>query len=358
MIHPNDVKLARILADYSVAVKKGDKVLISANEAAKPLAQAVYQRCLLVGAFPHLIFSPGDLDYFFFKNASQAQLNKKPEIGLFLAQWADKFIRLFSANNNSELKSIDPKRLMQAAKAQEPVKKIMLKKPWVLTEYPSLSMAQTAGLSLSQLEELYFKACLQDWPAVGRKLTNLKRRLDNAKKIEVIGPQTHLTLSFTNRYFAICDGKFNLPDGEIFSAPVESKVDGEVYFDLPSLRSGNVVEKVRLTFRAGRVVKATAAKGERYLKAALASDAGAKRLGEFAIGANYGIKRPMLNTLFDEKIGGTVHMALGSSYPDLKDGGGKNQSSLHWDLVKTMTAKESKVLVNGRPVLAAGKLLV
>ena len=358
MIHPNDKRLAKILTDYSVAVKAGDKVLISANSSAKALAQAVYQHCLLKGAFPHLIYSADGLDYFFFKNASKVQLTKKPEVSLFLAKWADKFIRLYSSNNNSELKSIDPKRLMQASKASEPVKEIMLKKPWVLTEYPSLSMAQSAGLSLTELEELYFKSCLQDWPKVGKKLKKLKQRLDNAKLIEVIGPETKLSLSFSKRYFAICDGKFNMPDGEIFSAPLESSVNGQVYFDLPSLRSGNLVEKVRLTFKAGRVVKASAAKGERYLEAALKTDAGAKRLGEFALGANYGIKRPMLNTLFDEKIGGTIHMALGSSYPDLKDGGGANRSALHWDLVKTMTDKNARVLVNGRPVLTAGKLLV
>lgn len=247
---------------------------------------------------------------------------------------------------------------MTLAKSQEPVKKIMLKKPWVLTEYPSLSMAQTAGMSFQELNDLYFKACLQNWPTVAKKLKNLKKKLDNARKIEVIGPETNLKLSFTGRYFAICAGEYNMPDGEIFSAPIETSVNGQVYFDLPSLRSGNIIEGVRLIFKDGKVVKATAEKGERYLQAALNSDPGAKRLGEFALGANYGIKKPMLNTLFDEKIGGTIHMALGSAYPDLKEGGGKNQSSLHWDLVKTMTDKNSKVLVNGRPVLAAGKLLV
>jgi aminopeptidase len=134
-------------------------------------------------------------------------------------------------------------------------------------------------------------------------------------------------------------------------------VEGEVYFDLPSLRSGSIVEKVKLIFAKGKVIKATAARGQAYLDSALNTDAGARRLGEFALGANYGIKKPMLNTLFDEKIGGTIHMALGSAYPNIQDGGGTNRSALHWDLVKTMTAGQAQVLVDGKPVLKAGKLL-
>jgi aminopeptidase len=357
MVDKKVSKLASILTDYSVNVKKGDKVLISANQDAWILAKEVYKLCLKKGAFPHTVYSPGDLDYFFYKNASQAQLQKKPEISLFLANWADKFIRLYSANNSRSLSNIDPKKLMITAKSSEPIKKIMLKKPWILTEFPSQSMAQSAGISLDELEDIYFKACLQDWSKIGKTLTKLKAKLDNAKKIEVIGEKTHLTLSFTDRTFQKADGKYNMPDGEVFGAPLDDKTEGQVYFDLPSLRSGNIVEGVTLEFSKGKVVKASAKKGNKYLDAALNTDKGAKRLGEFAIGTNYGIKKPMLNTLFDEKIGGTIHMALGSAYQD-KDGGGINKSAIHWDLVKSMTSKESKVLVNGKPILANGKLLV
>ena len=246
---------------------------------------------------------------------------------------------------------------MTTAKVSEPVKDIMLNKSWVLTEYPSESMAQTAGMSLDELEEIYFKACLQDWSKMTKTLTKLQKRLDNSKTVKVIGFKTDLTLSFTNRYFQICTGSHNLPDGEIFSAPIDNSANGQIYFDLPSLRSGNLVEGVTLTFKKGQVVKATAEKGQKYLTAALQSDPGAKRLGEFALGANYGIKKPMLNTLFDEKIGGTIHLALGSAYPE-KRGGGINKSSLHWDLVKSMSTSQSVVQVNNRPILKSAKLLV
>ncbi|MFH1280280.1 MAG: aminopeptidase [Candidatus Beckwithbacteria bacterium] len=356
MVDKRVKKLADILINYSVSVKKGDKVLISANKQAWVLAKEVYKLCLKKGAFPHTIYSPGDLDYFFYKHATPAQLQAKPEISLFLANWADKFIRLYSSNNSRTLSNIDPKRLMIAAKTNQLVKTIMLKKPWILTEFPSLSMAQSAGISLDELEDIYFKACLQDWNKIGKTLRALKSKLDNAKKVEVIGEKTHLTLSFTNRFFQASDGKYNLPDGEVFGAPQDFQTEGQVYFDLPSLRSGNIVEGVSLTFKKGKVIKAIAEKGNKYLQAALKTDSGSKRLGEFAIGTNYGIKKPMLNTLFDEKIGGTIHLALGSAYPD-KEGGGINKSAIHWDLVKSMK-KNSKVLVNGKPILENAKLLV
>ncbi|MEA3355004.1 MAG: aminopeptidase [Patescibacteria group bacterium] len=350
-------KLAKILTDYSVKIKKDDKVLISANPEAWVLAKEVYKLCLTKGAFPYTIYSPGDLNYFFYKHASLNQLQKKPEIALFLTNWADKFVRLYSSTNNRTLSNIDPKRLMITAKVNQPVKKIMLKKPWVLTEFPSFSMAQSAGISLDELENIYFKACLQDWNKISKTLKKLKSKLDNAKKIEVIGEKTHLTLSFTNRLFQAADGKYNMPDGEVFGAPLDFQTKGQIYFDLPSLRSGNIVEGVSLTFKKGKVIKASAEKGNKYLQAALNTDSGSKRLGEFAIGTNYGIKKPMLNTLFDEKIGGTIHLALGSAYPD-KEGGGINKSAIHWDLVKSMTGKKSKVLVNNKPILINAKLLV
>jgi len=357
MTDPRLKKLASVLVDYSVKVKKTDKILISANQSAWPLAKEVYKLSLKKGAFPHTIYNPQDLDYFFFKNASKTQLTKKPDIAVYLANWADKFIRLYSAKNNRTLSNINPKKILLSAKTSEPIKKIMLKKPWVLTEFPSQSMAQSANMSLSELENLYFKACLQDWGKIKKNLLNLKKRLDNIKTVEVKGLKTNLSLSFTNRYFEACAGTHNMPDGEVFGAPVDNSAEGKIFFDLPSLRSGQIVKGVSLTFKKGKVIKATAQEGQKYLTAALNTDAGAKRLGEFAIGANFGIKKPILNTLFDEKIGGTIHLALGSAYPD-KQGGGINQSAIHWDLVKFMKSKDSVVLVNNKPVLKAGKLLI
>ena len=357
MIDPRLTKLAKILVNYSVTVKKGDKVLISVDQQAWPLGKEVYQLCLLKGALPHVSFSTEDLDYFFFKNANLIQLTAKPQVPEFLAKWADKFIRLYSRVNNRSLANINPQRLMIHSKSIETVQKIILSKPWVVTEYPSPSMAQSSKMSLDELEKIYFKACLQDWQAVGKKMWKLKKILDNAQKVEIFGEKTNLTLSFSDRLFQACDGRYNMPDGEVFAAPVDHSAEGNIYFDLPSLRSGNLVKGVELTFKRGRVVKAKANQGNRYLQVALDTDAGAKRLGEFAIGTNFNIKKIMLNTLFDEKIGGTIHLALGNAYPD-KEGGGINKSAIHWDLIKSMKSPDSQVLVNGRPILKQGKLLV
>lgn len=350
-------KLAKILVDYSVAVKKNDQVLISVNPDAWVLGKQVYRLCLKKGAFPYVLYSPNDLDYFFFRHASKSQLTKKPEVTEFIFRWADKFIRLFSDKNNRALANIDPQRLMLRAKTIDPIKKLMLKKAWVLTQFPSESLAQSAAMSLEELEKIYFRACLQDWSQIARRLKKLKKILDHAKQVEIIGKKTHLQLSFTGRLFQAAAGKYNLPDGEIFAAPVDNSASGHIYFDLPSLRSGKLVTGIHLTFEKGKVTKAVADTGNKYLQAALATDAGAKRLGEFALGSNYGIKKPLLNTLFDEKIGGTIHLALGNAYPD-KEGGGTNQSAIHWDLIKDMRLKGSKVLVNGRPILQSGRLMV
>ena len=357
MTDPRLTKLARLIINYSVAVKARDKVLISANPDAWPLAKQVYQLCLQKNALPHLTYQPDDLDYIFFKHARPAHLTQKPKIALFLANWADKFIRLYSDKNNRSLANISPQRLLLRDKTNQPVKTIMLKKPWVYTQFPSHSMAQTASISLTEMQDIYFRACLQDWPKISRQLSRLKRRLDNAKTVEIIGDQTQLQLSFTNRLFQIADGHYNLPDGEVFAAPLDHSATGHIYFDQPSLRSGNLVQGVHLVFKQGKVVKARADQGNQYLQAALKTDAGARRLGEFALGTNYKLKQTFLNTLFDEKIGGTIHLALGNAYPD-KQGGGTNRSAIHWDLIKTMKSKSSQVLVNSKPILAQAKLLV
>jgi aminopeptidase len=175
--------------------------------------------------------------------------------------------------------------------------------------------------------------------------------------VEVIGQRTNLSFSLKGRLAKVCDGKYNMPDGEVYGAPLDGTMNGEIYFDFPSLRFGKEVRGIYLKFSQGKVVQASALQHQTYLKKALKTDAGASRPGEFAFGANYGIQRFMLNTLFDEKIGGTIHLALGKAFEE-KEGGGKNQSAIHWDLVKDMRKKGSKVMIDGKTVLKEGKLLV
>lgn len=358
MVDPRLSKLARIFVDYSVKVKPRDKVLITAySPAALPLASACYQLCLTKGAFPKIDVAVDGLDYFFFTHANQAQLKEKPDIALFLANWADKFIRIAASLNEKSLANVDPQKIITRSKVAEPVKNVILKKPWVLTDFPTHAMAQTAGMSLDELEDFYFEACLQDWPAVDKKLRRLKAVMDQGEVVEVIGQDTHLKLGIKGRLAKTCSGEFNMPDAEVYLAPLEKTVEGHIYFEFPSLRQGKEVTDVRLEFKQGKVVKATSTKNQAFLEAALNTDPGARYLGEFSFGANYGITRGMLNTLFDEKIGGTIHMALGSAYFE-KEGGGTNKSALHWDLVKDTRLPGSVVTIDGRPVLKDGKLLV
>jgi len=351
-------KLAKILINYSIRVKKGDKVLIKCSSLkGLPLAKEVYKQILLKKAFPHLELSSGDLSYFYFKNATLEQIKSKPKISLFLAQWADKFVNIVADINNRQLANVKSEKILLKAKTARPIQDIFLKKPWVLTYYPTASLAQSASLSLEEMEDFYFQACLRPWQKEAQKMKALKQILDGAKEIEVIGGKTHLFLSFKNRTFAVCAAEYNMPDGEIFSCPLETETNGEIYFDFPSLRQGKIVKGASFTFKKGKVVKFSAEENEDFLKQTLAIDKGVKTLGEFALGTNYDIQHFMYNTLFDEKIGGTIHLALGNAYPENEPGGGKNKSAIHWDFVKDMRKKGSLVLVDGKEVLKNGKIL-
>ncbi len=358
MVDPRLTKLAQVLVNYSLHVKPGEKILITAfSHKALPLAKECYKLCLTKNAFPKIDVNVAELDYFFFTHASQKQLSQKPEIALFLAHWADKFIRIDAELNDRQLASVDPAKIILRTKINEPVRDILLKKPWILTDFPTHSMAQTAGMSLDELEDFYFSACLQDWAAMDKKLHRLKTIMNQGEQVEIVGRETHLRFNIKGRLAKTCAAEFNIPDGEVYLAPLEKTVEGHIYFEFPSLRQGKEVHDVRLTFSQGKVIKFSASKNEAFLKAALNTDTGAKYLGEFSFGTNYGITRPMLNTLFDEKIGGTIHLALGSAFPEL-EGGGTNRSVLHWDLVKDTRQPGSVVTIDGRIVLKNGKILV
>lgn len=354
---PRIKKLAKILLDYSLKLKKQEKLLITSYSLEGiPLAEELYCQALLKGAYPYLNLKSDNLTYFTFKKSSLRQLRRRPKITLFLASWADKFVNVITEGNPYELANINPQRIVLVNQTLKPVKDMMLKKHWVLTYFPSYSLAQTAQMSLEELEDFYFKACLQDWQKIKKQLKKLKRILDNAREIKVLGKGTKLSLSFKGRRFAIAAGECNMPDGEIFGAPLKRSVEGQIYFDFPSLREGREVKDVFLKFEKGRVTDSKASKNRKFLAKVLKTDQGASFVGELGLGVNYKIKRFMKNTLFDEKIGGTIHLALGSAYPE-KQGGGKNRSAIHWDLVKDMRKKGSKIFVNEKLIFKDGKIL-
>lgn len=358
MTDQRNARLAKILVDYSVKVKPKDKVAITCHSTeGLPLAKEVFKAVLLKRGLPYLELASGDLQYFYFKHASLEQIKTKPEISLFVANWADKFISVVADKNDRELANVDHHKLLLKTKTNEPVREKIMKKPWVLTYYPTYSMAHSASLSLEELEDFYYRACLRDWEKEAKKLHKLKQLLDKANTIHILGQKTNLTLGFVNRTFQVCAGQYNMPDGEVFGCPMETKTEGYIYFDFPSIYHGKVVEGAYFEFKAGRVVKINAQTNKEFLERTINIDNGAKILGEFAIGTNYGITRCMLNTLFDEKIGGTIHLALGCAYEADKDGGGNNKSAIHWDFVKDMRIKGSQVMADGIIVLKDGQIV-
>lgn len=355
-----DTKLAKILLEHSLNIKPKEHVLITVSgKDAEPLVKAVYIETLKMGAYPMVDGGGEDLSYQFYKNANEWQLSYIPEdVVKAKFDWADAYVRIYAEENNRELAQIPTEKLTARSKLIRPLMDPMIdSNRWVLTFYPTHGMAQEAGMSLDSFTEFYFGSVLVDYKKMERELKTLEKIMDEGKRVHVVGKQTDLWVNIEGRLAQACYGERNIPDGEVFLGPVHTDVEGEVYFDLPTIAYSHEVRGIHLEFRKGKVVNATAEQGQDALDKMLSTDDGARYLGEFAIGANYNIENAMKNTLFDEKIGGTIHMALGRSYKE-KRGGGKNESAIHWDIVKDMRLPGSSVTIDDKEVLRDGKLLV
>jgi aminopeptidase len=354
-----DYELARVMLNHSLKIKPKEKVLITVSDLAIPLGKAVYEETLKLGAYPMLEITPSGLDYSFYSLANKWQLGYVPtDLIKQKIAWADAYVRIVADDNLRELSQIEPGKLTERAKLTRPLMDPMIDSGrWILTWYPTPAMAQEAGVSNDWLREFYFKACIVDYKKMEKDLKNLEKIMNEGSVIHVVGKMTDLYVNIKGRLSEPCAGECNIPDGECFLAPVTDGVNGEVYFELPTLAYGHEVSGIHLKFKKGKVVEATAERGDEALQKMLDTDEGARYLGEFAIGANFNITRGMMNTLFDEKIGGTIHMALGRAYKDRK-GGGENYSAVHWDLVKDMRTPGSILTIDGRVVLKEGKLFV
>jgi len=354
-----DFKLACVMLDHSVAIKPKEKVLITTSDLGIPLAKAVYIETLKRGAYPMLDISTSGMDYEFYNLANDWQLLHVPtEVVKAKVAWADAYVRIVADDNLRSLSQIDPRKMTERSKLIRPLMDPMIDSDrWILTYYPTDAMAQEAGMSLSALRDFYFESVLVDYKKMERELKSLEKIMDQGNMIHVVGRMTDLHVSISGRLAQACFGERNIPDGECFLAPVTDGVNGEVYFELPTLAYGHEVAGIHLEFKNGKVINAKAERGEEALLKMLETDPGAKYLGEFAIGANFKITRGMLNTLFDEKIGGTIHMALGRAYKE-KRGGGENESAIHWDIVKDMRTPGSVLTIDDKVVLKEGRLLV
>jgi aminopeptidase len=368
MPDPRLSRLARVLVDYSIDVQPNERVAISAPTLAAPLVEAVFLRVLERGGFPHLLLALPGLDSLFLQRASDAQLDYVSPLLQTAYGEFEGLVSLSAPANTRELSGVDPEKQGRRRKAMAPLSELILKRAaqgkykWVGANFPVNALAQDAEMSLAEYEDFVYGAChvngdddpTAHWLGVRDTQQKLVDWLAPHDKVEIRGPNVDLRLSVKGRTFINACGRRNMPDGEIFTSPVEDSVEGWVRFSFPAVIYGRAVEGVELKFEAGRVVQAAAAKNEDFLLSCLDTDAGARVLGEFAIGTNFGIARFSRNVLFDEKIGGTIHLAVGAGFPDA---GGLNRSGLHWDMVTDMRP-DGQILVDGELLYEGGQFKV
>jgi aminopeptidase len=335
--------LARVLVQYSLGLTPGQLFRINAPVAAAPLVRAVHREAVRAGVHVLPRITLDGLDEILLRHGSEEQVSYLSPLALEEARQIDATLTIWADSNTKALTSIDPARIALLHKARQPLTQLFLERDaagslaWCGTLFPTQAHAQDAEMSLSEYEEFVYGAGHLDdpdpvayWRGVRDRQQRLCDLLATKQTLHIVAPGTDLRLSVAGRTWINADGAKNFPDGEVFTGPVEDSAEGHISFTFPGTYLGRAVEGVRLEFERGRVARATATRGEDLLRSLLAMDAGARYLGEFAFGTNDGIQRHTRNTLFDEKIGGTVHLALGASYPA---SGGRNQSALHWDLV-------------------------
>jgi aminopeptidase len=345
MVDKRVEKLAKLCVHYSVDVKPKEKVIIQGSDRASPLINELYKECILSDAYPQ-IMPTLDVQYTFFKYAKEHQLQFVSPFEKFLAENIDVSIGIFCDPNPKRLTNIDPAKMRMRAASRREIADILYKREaekkykWTGLPFPIDAEAQEASMALPEYEDFVYASCLvnredpiAEWTRIQREQEKLCNFLNQTQEIRVVGEDTDLTFNVKGRKWINCSGQKNMPDGEVFTAPIENSVNGTIRFTFPGIFSGREVEDIKLTFKEGRVVKASAAKGDELLQQLLKIE-GADRLGETAIGTNYEITRFTKSMLFDEKMGGTIHMALGLN--PIPDTGGLNKSALHWDILKDM----------------------
>jgi aminopeptidase len=359
-------KMAETIARYSLSLKPGEQVLVLASVPALPLVREFYAAALSAGALPFLrTFNP-ELDEVLYRYGSDEQLRFVPASDRLDIETCAARLAIRGDENLATLAGADPARLAIGRKARKPLMDIFMERKGrgvlksCLTQYPTNASAQEAGMSLAAYADFVFAACFVDQPdpiASWKRLSAEQQRyvdfLNKVKTLKVEGPGMDLTLSVEGRKWVNSDGKANFPSGEVFTGPVEDSAEGRIAFDVPTLFTGHPVEGIELEFHGGRVVKASAARGNDMLQSALDTDERSRYLGEFAFGLNYGITRPTRNILFDEKIGGSIHAAIGAGYPET---GSTNRSGIHWDMIKDM--KQGRVYADGKLVYEDGRFTV
>lgn len=349
-------QLGELLVNYSTKVKPGERVMIAMGELESfPLARAVYEAALKAGGFPQVQFLSETLRHSVLKYGNEEQLRWVPEIEVQGMEWADVYFGLRGAHNPHEHGDIPADRLAVNQAAMGKVSSLRWEKTrWCLVRVPNADFAQQAETDLETITEMFFNACLIDWTAASALWRQWADRLNQASTIRLVGRETDLSFSVEGRQWMVGDGRMNMPDGEIATAPLTETIDGQIYFEFPGVLAGRLLHAIRLRWKQGRLVEARSASNQAFLEAIVHTDPGASLIGEFAIGTNQAVTIFCKDILIDEKIGGTVHIALGRAYPEC---GGSNKSAIHWDIIKDIR-KEGTVYADGQPVLQNGIFLM
>ncbi|NHJ86746.1 MAG: aminopeptidase [Asgard group archaeon] len=358
-------KLAKLIVKYAVNIQPGDLVQIKSLSNADDLNQEIYREVIKAGGniIRFNIEIPG-INEIFFKYASDDQIKYIDPSAIDFAKRVTKSIHVYSSFNTRELTNVDPAKTKMMNEAKLELSKIFFERSatgelkWTLCPYPCLSLAQEANMGIDEYREFVYKALALDksdpikhWQNVEKEQDKIKKILDKGKEFRIIGEDTDLTLGIEGRTWINCCGHENLPDGEVFTAPIETAVNGTIRFTYPGIFMSQEIENIWLKFKDGKVIDFDAAKGKHLLEKVLSME-NAGILGELAVGTNYGIQKFTKNMLFDEKIGGTVHLALGFGYPE---SGSKNQSPIHWDILKDMKPKGSKILLDNEVIYEEGQ---
>jgi len=351
-------KLAKLLVNYSVFVKPNENVIISGSTEAEDLLLAIYKEVILAGGHPVFRISPKETNPFFYKHAKPHQINKYPDIFEDTINKCQKYIGVSSESNTKELSNCDPKKITQRSKITRKITDLICnnhpKMHRVSTSYPTEALAQEAEMSLNEYENFFYNACLQDWKKISKRLHKIASYFKRNSIVHLIGKNVDLKMRVYGDILMICEGKENMPDGELCMAPIKNSLNGYIKFDFPAIRSGKEVTDIELTFKDGKVIEAKASKNQDFLKEMLATDENSSYVGELGIGCNPKVNKFTKDLLFDEKISSTIHLALGAAYKENvpKSEYESRQSAIHWDIVKSM--KNAKIIVDGKVIQKNG----
>lgn len=367
MPNPMMKKWAEALVRFSAPVKEGDSVYITGGVQAEPLLRAIYTEVVAAGGYPVIVPMFTGVQAALLEHGTDEQLQWISPIERFMREVADVAIVVLADSNTRALSGVDPARQAVFQGARRELFKTYMQRDadgslvWTLTQYPTDAFAQDAEMSTEDFANFVFAACMLDqddpvaaWNEQAAKQQILVDWLTGKKEVHLTGPGTDLKIDITGRTWVNSDGKKNFPDGEVFTGPVESGTEGYVSFDMPAITQGRSVEGIRLQFQQGKIIEASATKNEEFLISQLDVDEGARYLGEFAFGTHFGIQQFTGQILFDEKIGGTVHMAVGAGYPET---GNTNESAVHWDMICDLR-KGGRVTVDGESFLVDGNYLL